>query len=159
MPRRVRRWAGIAVMSCPSNTMRPPSVGSEPETQLISVVLPEPLGPISPNRSPGLTAMLTPLSAMKPPKRLVSAVISSSGAAIGSASPQPAHEPEDALGGEDDEGHEHDADDEEVQLGGDRHRRQLLRGAQQHGADHRPHPARRAADHRHGYGVLRVVQG
>src|SRR5437660_11173233 len=113
MPRRVRRCAGIEVMSCPSNTMRPPSVGSEPETQLISVVLPEPLGPISPNRSPGLTAMLTPLSAMKPPKRLVRAVVSSNGAAIASASPHPAHEPADDRGGQDDEGPVQEADADE----------------------------------------------
>src|SRR5438034_6383303 len=66
MPSRVRRCAGRAVMSRPSKMMWPPSTGSEPDTQLISVVLPEPLGPISPKRSPGFTAMLTWLSARKP---------------------------------------------------------------------------------------------
>src|SRR4029077_16623686 len=38
--------------------------------QLISVVLPEPLGPIRPKRSPGAMAMLTSDSAVKPPKCL-----------------------------------------------------------------------------------------
>src|SRR5262249_61651918 len=136
MPRRVRRGAGPAVMSRPSTTMRPPSTGSEPDTQLISVVLPEPLGPINPNRSPGFTAMVTRLSAMKPPKRLVSPLISSSAPAT-SAPAQTAYEAEDAFGRQHDEGHQHDADDEEVELGGDRHRRQLLGGAEQDGADHR----------------------
>src|SRR5262249_37155904 len=140
MPRRVRRCAGIAVMSRPSNTMRPPSTGSEPDTQLISVVLPEPLGPINPNRSPGFTAMVTRLSPVKPPKRGVSPSLSSSAPAT-SAPAQPVHEAENALRRQHDEGHQHDADDEQVQLGRDRHRRQLLGGAEQDGADHRPHPA------------------
>jgi len=41
---RVRRWAGRFVMSWPSKRMRPPSTGSEPDTQLMRVVLPDPLG-------------------------------------------------------------------------------------------------------------------
>src|SRR5688572_25105364 len=36
--------------------------------QLISVVLPEPFGPMSPKRSPSAMAMLTSESAVKPPK-------------------------------------------------------------------------------------------
>ncbi len=42
-------------MSRPSNRIRPPSVGKVPDTQLMSVVLPEPFGPMRPNRSPALT--------------------------------------------------------------------------------------------------------
>ena len=38
--------------------------------QLISVVFPEPFGPIRPNRSPGRISTLTLSSAVKPPKRL-----------------------------------------------------------------------------------------
>ena len=55
MPSRVRRWAATAVMSTPSKRMRPPSGARAPETQLMRVVLPDPLGPMSPNRSPGFT--------------------------------------------------------------------------------------------------------
>jgi hypothetical protein len=43
-------------------------VRSRPEMQLMSVVLPDPLGPIRPKRSPGAIAMLTSESAVKPPK-------------------------------------------------------------------------------------------
>src|SRR5262245_5825673 len=118
MPSRVRRCAGMVVMSRPSNATRPPSTGSEPDTQLISVVLPEPLGPINPNRSPGFTAIVTRLSAMKPPKRLVSPSISSSAPAT-SAPAQPAHEAEDALGRQHDEAHQNDANDQQIELGGD----------------------------------------
>ncbi len=55
IPSRVRRWAGRPVISRPSKRIRPPSAGSEPDTQLMRVVLPDPLGPIRPNRSPALT--------------------------------------------------------------------------------------------------------
>ena len=48
----------------------PDSLRSAPETQLISVVLPEPFGPIRPKRSPGAISRLTPDSAVKPPKCL-----------------------------------------------------------------------------------------
>jgi hypothetical protein len=41
---------------------------SDPEMQLMSVVLPEPFGPMSPKRSPAAMAMLTSDSALKPPK-------------------------------------------------------------------------------------------
>ena len=50
-----------------------PDVGvSAPEMQLKHVVLPEPLGPISPRISPCFTSNDTALSAVKPPNRLVS---------------------------------------------------------------------------------------
>ena len=52
MPRRARRCGGSWVMSSPQNTTLPACGRSAPEMQLISVVLPEPFGPIRPNRSP-----------------------------------------------------------------------------------------------------------
>jgi hypothetical protein len=55
------------------------SVRNAPEMQLISVVFPEPFGPIRPKRSPGRISTLTLSRAMKPPKRFVSAVIRSKG--------------------------------------------------------------------------------
>ena len=53
MPRWVRLKAGRRVMSSPAKRTVPPSLqASTPEMQLIRVVLPEPLGPIRPKRSP-----------------------------------------------------------------------------------------------------------
>src|SRR5215470_1581278 len=145
-------------MSLPSNRMRPPSVVSDPETQLISVVLPEPFGPMSPNRSPALTERLTRLRAVKPPNRLTTPSTSSRAPAIWSVASQAPHQAQDALGREDDEGDQHDADDEQVHLGRDGDRGELLSRTQQHGADDGSDPARRAPDHRHREGVHRVVQ-
>ena len=53
MPRRVRMCGCNRVMSSSRNTTVPASVRNAPEMQLISVVLPEPFGPIRPKRSPG----------------------------------------------------------------------------------------------------------
>src|SRR5499433_969012 len=157
MPSRVRRCAGKPARSCPSKRMRPPSEARAPEMQLMRVVLPEPLGPINPKRSPGFTWRLTRLRAVKPPKRLITACTSRRGVATLSA-PQAAHQAEDALGGEHDEGHQHYAHDEQVHLRGDGHGGELLGRAQEHGADHRPDPARGAPDHGHGQRVHRVVE-
>src|SRR5712692_8739360 len=62
-------------------TLRPPRKRTEPEeavrvpdTQLKQVVLPEPFGPMRPRISPSCTSKETALSAVKPPKRLVSRV-------------------------------------------------------------------------------------
>src|SRR6185436_2813490 len=56
--------------------------------QLMSVVLPEPLGPISPKRSPGAMAMLTSDSAVKPPKCFDTPWTLRSGAFTGSSQNQ-----------------------------------------------------------------------
>src|SRR5206468_11920049 len=128
---RVRRWAGSVVMSRPSKRMRPASAASAPDTQLMSVVLPEPFGPMRPNRSPAFTDKLTRLSAVKPPNRLTRPSTSSNAPAIASAPSQASHQTEDALGRQDDEGDQHDAHDEQVHLGGDRHRGDLLGRPQQ----------------------------
>jgi hypothetical protein len=80
MPRRVRICGCKRVMSSSRNTTVPGSVRNAPEIQLISVVFPEPFGPMRPKRSPGQMSTLTLSSAVKPPKRLVSAEIRSKGA-------------------------------------------------------------------------------
>src|SRR5262245_27567874 len=116
-------------MSRPSKRMAPPSTWSAPDTQLIIVVLPEPLGPMRPKRSPARTLMLTRLSAVKPPKRLTSPSTSRSGGT--SATPQAPGQAEQALGRQHHEGHEHHADDEQVHLRGDRHGGELGGGPQQ----------------------------
>src|SRR6185369_7429772 len=56
MPRRQRRCGGSAVMSRPSNAMRPVSTRTSPQIRLNSVVLPAPLGPRMPSVSPASTA-------------------------------------------------------------------------------------------------------
>src|SRR5215510_7451720 len=71
MPRWQIRSGVRPPISSPRNLIEPDVGGRAPETQLNSVVLPEPFGPISPTISPGSTSKETPLSAVKPPKRLV----------------------------------------------------------------------------------------
>src|SRR5690349_10393279 len=70
-PRRMRLCAAYLQISRPSKRMLPVSFLSVPAMQLTSVLLPEPLGPIRPTRSPCRTVKSTPSSAVKPPKRLV----------------------------------------------------------------------------------------
>src|ERR1700761_2127825 len=69
------RWTSLCEASppieTPSNVTSPPSGAYRPEITLIAVVLPEPFGPTSPKISPGTTWKLTPSSAGKPPKRLI----------------------------------------------------------------------------------------
>ena len=69
-PRRVRSCAISPSMFSPAKMTLPVSLRSVPQMQLTSVLLPEPLGPIRPTRSPSATARSTPSSATKPPKRL-----------------------------------------------------------------------------------------
>src|SRR5512136_2106717 len=74
-------------MSRPSKRMPPSSFLSVPAMQLTSVLLPEPLGPIRPTRSPGPTAKSTPSSAVKPPNRLMTPDTSSIASAIVDVAP------------------------------------------------------------------------
>ena len=61
------RCAGVATTSVPSIAMVPRVGRIRPEITRISVVLPAPLGPITPTASPALTSRLTPNSAWKLP--------------------------------------------------------------------------------------------
>src|SRR5512144_293647 len=69
---------------------------------LKSVVLPAPLGPMMPRISPGAARKLTSLTAVRPPKRLVTASSSSIASHRAQPLPEEAHQ---ALG---DEAHDHD---------------------------------------------------
>ena len=60
---RAIRCVGIAVMSTPSNTMRPVLARGLPKIDIISVDLPAPLAPISATISPGRMSISTPFSA------------------------------------------------------------------------------------------------
>src|SRR5712691_3716424 len=70
------RWQILSGVSPPISSPRrrtaPAVGGSAPDTQLNSVVLPEPLGPMSPRISPSRTSHDTALSAVNPPNRFVS---------------------------------------------------------------------------------------
>src|ERR1700730_6259039 len=59
-------------MSVPSTRIVPRSGGTAPAIMLIVVVLPDPLGPMSPTKSPRLRTSETPSTATTPPKRLLS---------------------------------------------------------------------------------------
>src|SRR3989475_671082 len=75
------RFGGSPAMSSPANRMRPALGCSTPVTQLKNVDLPAPLGPMMARISPAGTAMLTSLSAVRPPNRMVSFSVRRRGAA------------------------------------------------------------------------------
>src|SRR5438093_4416554 len=78
MPRRAIRWAGRLLMIRPWNRISPDEGGRLPLMRLISVVFPEPLGPITPSTSPRARWKSTSSSARTPPKdRLTDAPSSS----------------------------------------------------------------------------------
>lgn len=66
-PRRDSASGDMPVMSSPQNSTRPDVGLIWPRMLLKSVVLPEPLGPITPTISPGPTAKLTPSTALIAP--------------------------------------------------------------------------------------------
>ena len=69
-PSRVRSCASRPFSRWPANCTLPCSCRIVPQMQFTSVLLPEPLGPISPTRSPSRTCSSISASATKPPKRL-----------------------------------------------------------------------------------------
>ena len=97
-PRWVRSCAASPSMTWLSKRTWPLSFCSVPQMQLTSVLLPEPLGPIRPSRSPGATSSSTPSSAMKPPKRLVTLSTCNSGAHDRFLRSQPCTSPTRPLG-------------------------------------------------------------
>src|SRR5262249_35603207 len=144
MPRRVRSWVMRPSIVSPAKRTLPVSLVSVPQMQLTSVDLPEPLGPIKPRRSPVSTARAMPSSATKPPKRLLNPATSSRGI----LSPHAQlflHKPDDSVRRDDDKGDQQEADDEQVDRGRDRHRRNLLQRAKQDRSDQRSDPAGGAA--------------
>jgi hypothetical protein len=73
MPRSTTSHGRSGVMSSPLNTMLPASGLRILVMRRSSVVLPAPFGPISPTISSRASSKLTALTAVSPPKRLVSA--------------------------------------------------------------------------------------
>src|ERR1700749_3298758 len=67
MPTRLRSQGRIAVMSRPSNRMRPLLGGNTPPIRLNSVLLPAPFGPRMPRISPASTVRLRPSITRRPP--------------------------------------------------------------------------------------------
>src|SRR3546814_1270525 len=74
---RARRCRGRSPKLTESKAMRPPDGRTRPDTALNRVVLPAPLGPTRPTTSCRLAANVTASTAVKPPKRTVSASSSS----------------------------------------------------------------------------------
>ncbi len=66
-PRRFSCIGLTPVMSRPFNSIRPALGAIWPSTLLNIVVLPEPLGPMTPKISPGITSKLTPSTALIAP--------------------------------------------------------------------------------------------
>ena len=152
---------GQPVEPWPSKRTVPVSLRSVPQMQLTSVILPEPFGPIRPTRSPGCDRRSMSSSATKPPKRLPRPLTSSSGRSRHRRLPRRArrralHQPDDAVGRDDDEGDQQQPTISRLTRRRDRHRRDLLQRAEQDRADQRTDPAGRAADQRHRDGVDRV---
>src|SRR5947209_20501558 len=83
MPLREMRSGDAPVMSSPSNRMCPEEGRNTPVRQLKNVLLPAPFGPIIARTSPGSTAKLTRLSAVRPPKRTVRSSVDNNDAAPG----------------------------------------------------------------------------
>src|SRR5215217_6534136 len=104
-------------MSRSPNTRLPSSGEMKPDTRLNRVVLPAPLGPITPWTCPGATSRSTALTASSPPKRLVSPLARRIGGSNGSLPgnvglrgrttlhPAPARAPDQPLWAND---HQHD---------------------------------------------------
>src|SRR3954462_9373791 len=67
-------------ISSPWNRIDPAVGGNVPDSMLKIVLLPEPLGPIRPRISPSATWNDTLATAVKPPKRFTSPLISSTSA-------------------------------------------------------------------------------
>ena len=80
MPSAAMRCGAVAVSGWPSNRMLPSLKLYRRERQLKSVVLPAPLGPMSPAIVPGRTANEIRSSAVMPPKRTVTPETSSKAA-------------------------------------------------------------------------------
>src|SRR3954454_10910143 len=79
---RVRSCAEVPASALPSKCTEPASLRNVPHMQFTSVLLPEPLGPISPTRSPSRTESSIDSRATKPPKRLPRPLTSSNGSPV-----------------------------------------------------------------------------
>src|SRR3954465_10761076 len=100
------------VMSASPRRMVPLVGGRSPESRLVSVDLPAPLGPMTAWMRPRQRSTETSLTAARPPKRLVrcvaeSRISSAIGVVLAAAGPR--HEAEDAARGE-----RHDGNDEQA---------------------------------------------
>ena len=71
------RWCGTGRTTAPSSRRRPDRARVKPQMTLNSVVLPAPLGPMTPTIAPRGTQNETASSAVIPPKRTVTASTSS----------------------------------------------------------------------------------
>src|SRR4029077_9709698 len=99
MPSRAIRSAERPAISRSSKRMAPALGARSPESMLMSVVLPAPLGPITACTSPRRSSSETSLTAARPPNCLESPLTRRIGSVIGDlrrAAAQPKREPTDA---------------------------------------------------------------
>src|SRR5262249_856089 len=125
MPARIRSATEAAVMSRPSNRMRPSSGISWALIRLTSVVLPAPFDPTRDKNSPLSTLKSTASTARKAPKRLLNPTVSTTatlgGLCLPPAMNEAARRPDDAGRQHQDEDDEHRAQ-QELPVFGHRHR-------------------------------------
>jgi hypothetical protein len=79
MPCSAKRCGAAPARGWPSANSSPEVGATTPDRALKKVVLPAPFGPMMPTSSPGANAALTASTAVRPPKRTVSARASTSG--------------------------------------------------------------------------------
>src|SRR6478736_5461372 len=82
MPVCANSCAGIPVMSLPIKKICPALGANAPESVLKNVLFPAPLGPMMEVSMPGRICTLTLVSALNPPKRLLTFLVSMMGSAI-----------------------------------------------------------------------------
>src|SRR6266542_2615827 len=158
-PRVTTAWLGRPSIRSPRNRMFPEGGATALTRHEKSVVLPAPLGPITPKISPRATSKSIPARARSPSYRLVSpwteriasaGIGHRSGEGAGEPPPQSMEETEQPFGLEQHHGDEHRAVDEEIRVAQARTRQQLdLQIAEQKRAEHGPRDRAETPDDRH----------
>src|SRR6266480_2755740 len=116
-PSRARASTGMPVMSWPLNRMLPESGAISPEIWLISVVFPAPFGPMTACSSRGMTSSVRSSVTRRAPNDLRSFSRRSTGSGTHDSPRQGAREAKEATAREQDDEHEHRAEDHLPVLG------------------------------------------
>src|SRR6266536_3664920 len=158
-PRATTAWLGRRSIRSPRNRMVPEVGATAPTRQEKSVVLPAPLGPITPKISPRATSKSIPASARSPSYRLVSPcterIVSAGighrpGERTREPPPQAMEETEQSLGLEEHHGDEHRPVDEEIGVAQAGTRQQFdLQIAEEKRAEHGPRDRAETPDDGH----------
>src|SRR5712691_2558826 len=154
-PSRARACIGSAVTSRPPNRIAPESGAISPDTWLISVVLPAPLGPMTACSSPGMRSKVTSSVTTSAPNVLRSLVRLSTGSVTAEPPCKRASEADEAAAREQDHEHENGAEDHLPVLGeaGEPFFREQISG----GADDRAVERAQAAEQHHDDQLARAL--